>query len=178
MTYQNFYQRISVWGRCEGSTCSEISRWLFFFVLIPLLSLVFASQAHSETSKLWGKDGDSWDPPGPLPDFSFAGYHRGEEPIPTRPEEVDTRDFGVVGDGISDDSAARTTFWNLATQKTQMWPVGFGPDCMNWIGLKTNEKRSEDPDGRWVEPAGPESIEPTDLHAAQLAHRLRTKHPE
>lgn len=33
-------------------------------------------------SSLWGKDGELWKPDGRLPDFSFAGYKQGNEPLP------------------------------------------------------------------------------------------------
>lgn len=62
--------------------------------------------ARGENSKLWGKEGELWNPAGPLPDFSFAGYRRGEEPIPDREPDVSVVDFGAVGDGTTDDTAA------------------------------------------------------------------------
>ena len=65
-----------------------------------------ATLTSGGTSKLWGADGELWDPAGPLPDFSFAGYQRGERPIPDRKAEVSVRDFGAVGDGKTDDTAA------------------------------------------------------------------------
>lgn len=57
-------------------------------------------------SDLWGTDGERWDPRGPLPDFSFAGYARGERPIPDVPVTADVRQFGARGDGEQDDTAA------------------------------------------------------------------------
>ena len=58
------------------------------------------------TSHLWGKDGERWDPAGRLPDFSYAGYHAGNEPIPEVPVVANVRDFGATGDGVTDDSRA------------------------------------------------------------------------
>jgi hypothetical protein len=58
------------------------------------------------TSELWGEAGELWTPRGRLPDFSYAGYHAGEKPIPDVPVRVNVRDFGAVGDGIADDSRA------------------------------------------------------------------------
>jgi hypothetical protein len=41
-----------------------------------------------------------------LPDFSYAGYHAGEVPIPEVPVKANVRDFGAVGDGVTDDTEA------------------------------------------------------------------------
>jgi hypothetical protein len=42
-----------------------------------------------------------------VPDFSFAGYHSGRDPLPARgTASVNVRDFGARGDGQQDDSAA------------------------------------------------------------------------
>ncbi|KAL4437058.1 hypothetical protein ABPG75_004197 [Micractinium tetrahymenae] len=38
---------------------------------------------EGEYSTLWGKDGEFWKPDGRLPDFSFAGYKQGNEPLPS-----------------------------------------------------------------------------------------------
>lgn len=57
-------------------------------------------------SRLWGRDGELWTAGGRLPDFSFAGYHRGDDPIPTPPVTHNVRQFGAVGDGQADDSDA------------------------------------------------------------------------
>ena len=58
------------------------------------------------TSALWGEQGERWTPRGRLPDFSYAGYQRGERPIPEPPVAADVTDFGAVGDGVADGSAA------------------------------------------------------------------------
>jgi hypothetical protein len=41
-----------------------------------------------------------------LPDFSYAGYGRGERAIPEFPRGVSVRDFGARGDGKTDDTRA------------------------------------------------------------------------
>ena len=41
-----------------------------------------------------------------LPDFSYAGYHWGEEPPPHPPATLDVTDFGAVADDDEDDTAA------------------------------------------------------------------------
>jgi hypothetical protein len=57
-------------------------------------------------SQLWGEAGEKWSAAGRLPDFSYAGYHRGEQPIPELPRTTNVRDFGAVGDGTTDDTRA------------------------------------------------------------------------
>lgn len=67
------------------------------------LTLVAGAQ---ETSALWGRNGEAWDPAGRLPDVSYAGYACGERPLPRVPEVCNVRDFGAKGDGTADDSDA------------------------------------------------------------------------
>jgi hypothetical protein len=57
-------------------------------------------------SALWGQAGELWSPDGRLPDFSFAGYRRGEASIPTHKVAHNVREFGALGDGENDDSDA------------------------------------------------------------------------
>jgi hypothetical protein len=77
---------------------------------LPLLlfAALFAVSATGEeaSSALWVLQGAEWSPESRLPDFSFAGYRRGEAAIPTPPVTHNVRDFGAVGDGVHNDSAA------------------------------------------------------------------------
>jgi hypothetical protein len=59
--------------------------------------------AHSE---LWGKHGEKWSPESRLPDWSFAGFDRGESEPPRPPETGNVREFGARGDGMQDDTEA------------------------------------------------------------------------
>jgi hypothetical protein len=75
---------------------------------ICLFALLVATTAPAQTpSALWGESGERWSPTSRLPDFSFAGYHRGESPLPTDlPVHANVRDFGAAGDGKHDDTPA------------------------------------------------------------------------
>lgn len=62
---------------------------------------------RAEPAKIYGVAGEAWQATGgPLPDFSFAGYQRGEQALPERQPEVSVKDHGAVGDGKADDTAA------------------------------------------------------------------------
>jgi hypothetical protein len=79
-----------------GLTFSSFSGW----------PAVHAAEPSGTTSLLWGRAGERWEPSGRLTDFSYAGYHRGERPLPELRADVNLRDFGAVGDGKTDDTAA------------------------------------------------------------------------
>jgi hypothetical protein len=65
--------------------------------------LFYAGVACGQTyAELWGKDGEKWAPQSRLPDFSFAGYHSGEKPIPTVKAVTDVTSYGAKGDGKPD----------------------------------------------------------------------------
>ena len=75
--------------------------------LLIATGVVLPGQAETppaQVSELWGKNGEKWNPSSRLPDFSFAGYHRGDRPLPNVPPGVSVRDFGAKGDGVADDS--------------------------------------------------------------------------
>lgn len=63
--------------------------------------------AGTAASTLWGVNGERFDPAGRLMDWSYAGYHAGDDPLPTSYSlTVDVRDYGATGDGVTDDTAA------------------------------------------------------------------------
>jgi hypothetical protein len=73
----------------------------------PALFLALATVVTAaQTSQLWGERGERWTPQSRLPDFSYAGYQRGERPLPTTPPGVSVKQFGAKGDGRADDTAA------------------------------------------------------------------------
>lgn len=77
--------------------------------MIPLSLIASVLLALApQYSDLWGKDGERWSPGSRLPDFSYAGYHSGEAPIPDVPQSgaANVKDFGARGDGEHDDAPA------------------------------------------------------------------------
>lgn len=65
-----------------------------------------AAPSQAAVSQLWGADGAAWTPTSRLPDFSFAGYRRGEETFRIPAGSSSVADFGAKGDGKTDDTAA------------------------------------------------------------------------
>ncbi len=61
---------------------------------------------HAMTSDLWGTNGELWSASGRLPDFSHAGYHCGEAPLPDLAPGASVKKFGAKGDGVTDDTRA------------------------------------------------------------------------
>jgi hypothetical protein len=74
--------------------------------IFSALMICLVVSACAATSDLWGTNGELWSAGGRLPDFSFAGYHCGEAPLPNVPAGVSVKDFGARGDGVTDDTAA------------------------------------------------------------------------
>lgn len=65
-----------------------------------------AGPAGRAQSELWGEKGSAWRPDSILPEFAFAGYHRGDVPLPRPEPGPSVKDFGAVGDGATDDTGA------------------------------------------------------------------------
>jgi hypothetical protein len=83
-----------------------MKRLLALLIATGVLLPAQGETPSAQVSELWGKDGEKWNPRSRLPDFSFAGYHRGERPLPQVPPGVNVLDFGAKGDGVTDDSQA------------------------------------------------------------------------
>ena len=66
------------------------------------------------TSTLWGSNGESHDPSGYLTDFSYAGYHWGEEEPPFKAPTIYARNFGASAGDNNDDTSAIKSALNSA----------------------------------------------------------------
>ncbi len=88
--------------------CRPVASALRGVFVSALLVVAAAAQQRAAPlhSTLWGAQGEKWAADGRLPDFSRAGYHEGEVPIPTVPQGANVRDFGAKGDGVTDDTKA------------------------------------------------------------------------
>lgn len=75
-------------------------------LMVIIMTLIGTYQTNGQDnvlySELWGKDGEKWTPESRLPDFSYAGYHFGEAPLPNIKAVTDVTKFGAVGDGKTD----------------------------------------------------------------------------
>lgn len=79
----------------------------FSLLAIFGLSMLWAAgPAFAETSELWGVEGELFAPDGRLMDWSFAGYHYGEEDLPELSPTIQVTDHGAVADDDGDDTAA------------------------------------------------------------------------
>ena len=90
-------------------------------LLIMIAGAAWASDRHS---RLWGVSGEKWSPSSRLPDFSHAGYGRGERSIPEFPIRANVKNFGAVGDGVTDDTNAFLDALKAANAGTILIPAG------------------------------------------------------
>ncbi|MGQ7944298.1 glycosyl hydrolase family 28-related protein [Flavobacterium sp. WC2509] len=74
-------------------------------VLLSLNSSFFFLASAQQYSQLWGKKGESWNKE-LMPDFTQAGYKKGKKEIPHFDSEISVKDFGAVGDGVTDNTIA------------------------------------------------------------------------
>jgi hypothetical protein len=73
---------------------------------LATLVLLLAGPALAETSGTWGTSGELFDPRGRLMDWSYAGYHYGEAPLPSSPATINVADQGATADDGIDDTTA------------------------------------------------------------------------
>jgi hypothetical protein len=78
------------------------------------------------------------------------------------------------GRALGKHCAGYGTFWNIRAENPIQYPRdNFGPDSMNLVALTTDQPSITQQDGKWFEAIDPESIEPQNIHQAQLEYRLR-----
>ena len=85
---------------------------------------VAAAVGRADTSKLWGVRGEASTAGGRLADFSRAGYGEGARPLPAVAQAVSVKDFGAVGDGVTDDTKAFQAAINATTRGAVGVPPG------------------------------------------------------
>ena len=78
------------------------------------------------------------------------------------------------GAGIGRQCARGGAFWNIrAVRPIAPPPKEWGAPGMTMVGFTTATQEHLDSKGLWFEVVAPEQLEPRDLHAAQLARRLK-----
>ncbi len=95
--------------------------WAILWYFFAVAGTGAADPMHSE---LWGSQGEKWSVDSRLPDFSYAGYQRGEKPLPRLTPACSVRDFGAVGDGSTDDTRAFQKAIAQSAGKTILVPQG------------------------------------------------------
>ena len=75
-------------------------------MIVLLIAGSWTIAESTQPSQLWGLEGEKWSPAGRLTDFSYAGYHRGEKPLPDLKPQVSVAAFGARGDDEADDTQA------------------------------------------------------------------------
>jgi hypothetical protein len=74
--------------------------------LLLVMLLVQTGDVFAGTSALWGVAGEHFELAGRLPDVSWAGVGQGEVALPSPEVVANVLDYGAVGDGVTDDTAA------------------------------------------------------------------------
>ncbi len=97
--------------------------FMLLALALSFLTLPIASFAQ-QYSDLWGANGERWNAYSRLPDFSFAGYHHGEQSPPVLPQTATVSDFGAKGDGIADDTQAFKDAINATQSGAIFIPAG------------------------------------------------------
>ena len=111
----------------QSESSKEISASLITAIIVAFFAAPHLTAGAKQTthSSLWGRDGELWSPTSRLPDFSYAGYRRGEHPLPVLNADINVRDFGAVGDGETDDTEAFKQALNRRSRgKTIFVPAG------------------------------------------------------
>lgn len=95
-----------------------------FAAFLFIIAACAPSTHAQQFSALWGEHGEKWSPKSRLPDFSFAGYHSGEDKLPTVKVVANVRDFGAKGDGEKDDTQAFLSAIKATDSGAVMIPEG------------------------------------------------------
>ncbi|HYX34137.1 MAG TPA: glycosyl hydrolase family 28-related protein [Oligoflexus sp.] len=91
----------------------------------PPLPAGAATDSLCNASKLYGESGQQWRAAGNLPDFGWAGYHTGLDPIPEVAGPVfDITRFGAIADDAIDDSDAIQSAIDAARPGIVLIPKG------------------------------------------------------
>jgi len=137
-------------------------------ILALALSVVAAGAMPAGNSPLWGEQGERLDRER-LPDFSYAGYHRGEAPIPEIAQATSVKDFGAVGDGVADDTAAIKQAIDATKAGAVFLPAGtYKITDFIWIGKPGVVLRGAGPERTilWF-PRGLDEIHPREMHESR-----------
>lgn len=119
-------------------------KWPICTLITLSLAPVAIAQQYSE---LWGRAGEKWSPTSRLPDFSFAGYHFGEDPIPEIAAACSVSDFGALGDDDLDDTQAFRDAIEATERGAILIPAGrYIISDILWIKKSGIVLRGEGPD--------------------------------
>ena len=113
-----------------------MTRLFFILVWVGILFPLPSPTWTQEYSELWGETGEKWSPTSRLPDFSFAGYHSGEKPIPTIPPTANVKSYGAKGDGQHEDSQSFLDAIAATSHGTILIPAGCYKSARFWKSTK------------------------------------------